>query len=159
MEGLNMARYQLCGFNHWRARFALNRLLVHACYLANTCERNLLVIFLASALARNPVHILVKLLVRHLGPREEEPCQAITCMHVYGNHNTDSASSPDLHDVRFCRQYFVLHWCRYNFVWMIRASPATRRCGQPKPPHGTPSVEVRTYGCTISVTTRAMSAF
>ena len=83
MEGLNMARYQLCGFNHWRARFALNRLLVHACYLANTCEDNLLVIFLASALARNPVHILVKLLVRHLGPREEKPRYTITRLHVY----------------------------------------------------------------------------
>ena len=62
--------------------FALNRLLVHACYLANTCEDNLLVIFLASALARNPVHILVKLLVRHLGPREEKPRDAITRLHV-----------------------------------------------------------------------------
>ena len=69
--------------------FALNRLLVvHACYLANTCERNLLVIFLASALARNPVHILVKLLVRHLGPREEKPRETIRRLHVYGKHKT-----------------------------------------------------------------------
>ena len=55
--------------------FALNRLLAYTCYLAGTCERSLLVIFLAPALARHPVDVLVKLLVRHLWPREEKPAR------------------------------------------------------------------------------------
>ena len=74
MEGLNMARYQLWGLSHWSLRFALNQLLAHTCYLTGTCWNSILVIFLASALSRYPVHILVKLLVRHLGPGEEKPC-------------------------------------------------------------------------------------
>ena len=41
-------------------------------------------IFLAAALAGHPIHVLVKLLVRHLRPREEEPARRAVLQAILG---------------------------------------------------------------------------